>query len=403
LTVHKRQAKISRTTGHLAGLLLSVVVFALLDLLVGVFLLPNDTFRGQPTVPYDLIFTETQAEALERPPGNSAYGRFDADLGWSIRPNGVSSNGLFRANSAGFRALREYSLKPPGDVIRIAAFGDSYTHGDEVSNQDSWPHLLEQGGDLREVLNFGVNGYGTGQALLRYRRDGAQYEPDIVIIEVILGSILRNVSVYRPAFFHDNPNAVVKPRFTLTDSDTLVLVPTPVASEEELLSSIRSRELLSVLKQTDFWVQRAPLAYDRSPLFWSSLLRITYGIFENSGRSVAAYYRDPDSEPFRVSMAILETFYEEAMAMGADRVLVVLFPVRGAIARQLEGRPVFWGSLIEYLDEKNIPYLDLTAAMTEAARSNDLNDLFMRTHYSRAGNEVVARELESILFSQDGN
>ena len=86
------------------------------------------------------------------------YLTIDGDLGWTIKSNG--KHGLYRANAAGFRADREYSLLPTPGVLRIAAFGDSYTHCDDVGNQDTWERKLSQFMPGVEVLNFGVGGYG---------------------------------------------------------------------------------------------------------------------------------------------------------------------------------------------------------------------------------------------------
>jgi hypothetical protein len=81
----------------------------------------------------------------------------------------MSKDGLYVSNSAGIRSNREYNLIAPPGVTRIVAFGDSFTHGDEVPNQETWEYLLEQSRDEVEVMNFGVQGYGADQAYLRYK------------------------------------------------------------------------------------------------------------------------------------------------------------------------------------------------------------------------------------------
>jgi hypothetical protein len=43
-----------------------------------------------------------------------------------------------------------------------------------------------------EVLNFGVSGYGTGQALLTLRHLAAAFEPDLVLLAVYTGNDVRN-------------------------------------------------------------------------------------------------------------------------------------------------------------------------------------------------------------------
>ena len=48
----------------------------------------------------------------------------------------------------------------------ILAVGDSYTYGEEVGENDSWPAQLQRIKNQR-VLNAGVSGYGFDQSVLR--------------------------------------------------------------------------------------------------------------------------------------------------------------------------------------------------------------------------------------------
>ena len=108
--------------------------------------------------------------------GRGFYYRPDPDLGWTIRPSThVAAAGTYQAttsNGRGLRSLREYAPEAPPGVLRVAAFGDSFVHGDEVDDQANWPAVLERSRPDLEVLNFGASGYGPDQALLRWERDG---------------------------------------------------------------------------------------------------------------------------------------------------------------------------------------------------------------------------------------
>ncbi|MHC4493935.1 MAG: SGNH/GDSL hydrolase family protein, partial [Planctomycetota bacterium] len=99
--------------------------------------------------------------------------RYDPKLGWIPRPRHRSANGLRNTNAAGIRGTVEYASVPGPGALRIAVFGDSYTYGAEVRDEDSWPRVLERDlgerGIPTEVLNFGVGAYGMGQAYLRWR------------------------------------------------------------------------------------------------------------------------------------------------------------------------------------------------------------------------------------------
>jgi hypothetical protein len=381
-----------------SGLLVSLVSLVILDIGIGLVCLRDGIFLSWFVPPYDLIFTERQAERVE---GDAhPYVRFDQDLGWTIRPNGKSDDGLYHANSAGFRANREYALRAPAGVLRVASFGDSFTHGAEVGNRETWEHLLESHAPHLEVLNFGVDAYGVDQAFLRYRKEGSRFAPDVVLIGLLIENINRSVSVYRPAYYHRTRGISVKPRFRVAEDGRLELIPLPVRSREELMERVTSGDLLEVLKRTDYWVQRAPLAYDHSPLFWSSIARIVYGRYENSGRNLKRHYAAGErSEPFRVTLAVIQGFHDEALQRGARQAIAVVFPDARALREHLEGGPAYWQSMVQALEARGVPVVDMGPALVEAARDAGVDHLFSGYHYSGAGNAVVARALEQRLVT----
>lgn len=100
----------------------------------------------------------------------------------------------YRANSRGLRE-RELPIEKPSGVLRIAALGDSFTLGEGVHVQDTWPRQLER--VLRErypeqtieVINAGVNAYDTRQELEHYRRNVGDYEPDLVIVAMVWNDV----------------------------------------------------------------------------------------------------------------------------------------------------------------------------------------------------------------------
>jgi len=95
----------------------------------------------------------------------------------------------FRTNSFGMRD-REYSLvKPPG-TCRIALFGDSYSMGAGVTDEQSYATILENrlnqarpvaGCDNYEILNFAIGGYSAVQTALAAKVQIPKFDPDIVI------------------------------------------------------------------------------------------------------------------------------------------------------------------------------------------------------------------------------
>ncbi len=96
----------------------------------------------------------------------------------------------YRANSRGIRE-RELPIPKPPDVFRIVALGDSFTLGEGVRVEDTWPRQLEgvlrryYPGRVLEVINAGVNAYDIRQELEHYRRNMREYEPDMVILAMV--------------------------------------------------------------------------------------------------------------------------------------------------------------------------------------------------------------------------
>src|SRR5690606_2816732 len=136
--------------------------------------------------------------------------------------------------------------------------GDSFTFGDEVGDDDTWAVALERAlaehGIAAEVLNFGVNGYGTDQAYLRWRRDGRRFAPDVVVYGFQPENALRNLNVFRALYFAATDMPLQKPRFLLeggADDRALRAIGQP---------TIAPRDMLAALADLD----RQPLAaYDR--------------------------------------------------------------------------------------------------------------------------------------------
>ena len=70
---------------------------------------------------------------------------------------------LLQANEAGFRSNRPFiAARTPG-MRRILFFGDSFTAGDAVSNQQRYTDLLEARLARTEAYNFGLSSTGTDQ------------------------------------------------------------------------------------------------------------------------------------------------------------------------------------------------------------------------------------------------
>lgn len=377
------------------------LAFRLTLVLIGYLLLEAGAWTGLRVlratrgIDYDPLILDSlpsrQREIIDRLVGEKTrYQVFSADLGWTIKPGGEQPP-LYRASAQGIRADREYAPVPHDDTLRVAAFGDSFTHGDGVANGDTWESRLESLLPGTEVLNFGVGGFGLDQAFLRYRHDGAKYQPAVVLIGMMSENIRRHVNAYRPFYTPQTGQPLSKPRFLLR-GDTLELVPNPIRTREELSQLLDDPgPLLRRLGATDWYYGQRYRAspFDVSPLV--RLAKIALRIVRREREPVADGEYQVESEAYRVTVALIDRFAAEVRESGA-RPLVLLFPDREDIRRLGQDRPPAYQPLLADLDAKNQRYLDLRTAFDVCRAACDLDGL-VPGHYSVAGNQLVARRI----------
>lgn len=324
--------------------------------------------------------------------GSGSYVAFDPELGWTIRPNG-SKRG-YRTNRYGIRASREYALEPPPGALRLAAFGDSFTHASDVPNGETWHVRIEEMKPGSEVLNFGVPGFEPGQALLRYRRDGVKFHPHIVLIGFMSENINRVVNTFRPFYFPKSGVPFTKPRFALSGGD-LVLVPNPIQSPEGYRELLREpAKVLPRIGENDYYYQRSST---RNPLDFLPSVRFG-SIFSNEYlhqpiRSGGVY--NVRSEAYQVSRGVLEEFYKEASENGSLPI-IVLFPERRDMRGRQEGKPLVYQPLLDELRGKGYRVIDLLEGFERYdPRGEMIQKKFI--HYPKSGNRMAARHILDYL------
>jgi hypothetical protein len=179
------------------------------------------------------------------------YAIYHPTLGWTLKSNikgmSVFSGKILNSNSKGFRGKEEYEYRRTIGKQRIIVLGDSFTFGEEVSDDETYSSKLESGLQNIEVLNLGVQGYGNDQMLLRLQEEGIKYHPDIVVLGFTYIDIYRNIE----SFF-----AFAKPRFRL-GAEGLKLTNVPVPTPEHVLSAEPYRpkalDILEILHQKLRW------------------------------------------------------------------------------------------------------------------------------------------------------
>ena len=307
-------------------------------------------FRDSKLPPYILPLDELERQFQKYLENKNKVALIpDAAIGWTYRPDSKRQNGTFTINGAGLRALREYTLKPAADTLRIALFGDSFVAGDEVTDEEVWGFKLEQqliqAGLRAEVLNFGVSGYGMGQAYLRWQSQGKDYAPDIVFFVFQAENLDRNVNVFR-LLYPQSGFVYSKPRFILEDG-SLSLVNSPALPPEEILDVFKTLDSHPLASHEAFYVGRD----SRSPLLKASRLAglayVALNRLQEAETQMQKY--GPASERGQLGMAIVDAFAADVASSGATFIVLHL-PRKDHLKEFHEGKQLPWRFLLDNLE-----------------------------------------------------
>jgi hypothetical protein len=356
----------------------------------------NFTFAGRRLRPYHLPVKRVASAVQRYQQAADTMIVYDPALGW--RPRSNTQNAQSIHNAAGLRVeAADRIVKPastPG-IYRIALFGDSFVYGSEVTYPDTWAfgvaRRLEARGEAVEVLNFGVPGYGTDQAYLRWMQEGTAYSPDLVIFGLQLENMHRNVNLVRPLYIPVVDLPFSKPRFVERQGQWRLINQPAVPPER----------LADVLQQFDRWEWHEeerfykPAQYEA--LWWlhSRLLGVTVPTLLERAGSIP---REDEltAEKQELTFRILSDFARSVEERGA-RFLVVHLPTRSDLQTLISTGEL---PLPEFLERVRMrfglvdPATDLVRRSTEVSLPALFNP---GGHYTAPGNAVVADRLANQL------
>ncbi len=342
-----------------------------------------------------LFFPQPLAERYAPPRDGGPLIRADEELGWTLRPDvsGLRTAEPWQAdlttNSAGFRDV-PHGTKSAG-VTRVVVLGDSFVFGSGVKQDETLTHVLATRlGPTFEVVNLGVPGYGTDQALLTLRRWGPKLLPDVVVAGFFWNDVMENAS--REIY------GMPKPSFVLEGGadGALTLVPpgpprerSPVA---RLASFLGGRSHVFSLFRRALGTSGSRVEPEERPVMLDLSLR------------AAPPSRDAE---FALTWALLEAIARESRALGAAPLVFTIPPryladdaakakilaIYGLPESALDADGFF--RVKEACARRNVPLVDLLPAFRAAEKSGEA--LFFPAagiHWNAAGHAVAARVLE---------
>jgi hypothetical protein len=303
----------------------------------------------------------------------------DAVLGWIPRSGAAGIDNVWRTDvtirADGTRSNgRASDSNPPNGPELIVAVGDSFTFGDEVSDADTWPAVLERLTGIRTV-NGGVFGYGIDQSYLRARQLIEAYAPSVLVFSFIPDDVARTELSER--------TSVQKPYFEVRDGE-LVLRNTPVPPPRPDGFGARLRPVKEL-------ASRSYLVHDLMsrmfPAFW----------FNDAWRDVRAH-----EDGVGVSCRLLRDLEREAAESGIA--LVVLAQYQFDSAEKPDDLAMA-DRVIGCLDRATTKVIDLRRALASLrARDPARFESYFADHMTAAGNRFVAAHVfEEMSGNQIGS
>lgn len=335
------------------------------------------------------------------------YNQYDPELGWSVRPNSQSENGLYASNAEGVRVAKvgqKMTQEASPGIFRIAILGDSFTHGDDVPFEVSWGAILENylnhNGINAEVLNLGGQGYGIDQAFLRWKKTGKPLKPHLVLFGFQHSNIKRNMNIIRTFYSPDSDIIFSKPRFLLAPENNLSLLNTPTVKPEDILNIYSDLDQWA-LKSYEFFYQEDD--YKLSPWYASRLAAFIISGLTNkfsSRRKDFDFFADSSSSR-QLTERIIEKFEREVLDAQSSFIIVHL-PTKRPLQNLLKGEPLEYQDLLDDLSSR-YALIDPVFGLLSQSKENSFEDLFAinSSHYSPIANRVVGEWIATTLLNND--
>ena len=276
-----------------------------------------------------------------------------------------------------------------------SAYGDSFVWGDDIPLTDGWIEQLSRKLGCR-VANYGVSGYGTDQAYVRFlhlRQD----EAPVTVLGIFPENVVRNVNQYRGFLGYSPSPTGLKGRFVLDGEGQLEWIHRPRIDEKGFLdflhdpANLLPHEYLLPDTPDGPVTLRFPytLTVARVALMPRLRMRLT-------GRpSWADFYRpDHRSGALALTTAIADAFVREAEHRGKQALIVILPDASSFRARAEFGRPEY-APLVAALATRKIGVFDPSSALLSALGQRSYCELYVAPadcngHFGIEGSRIVA-------------
>jgi len=179
-------------------------------------------------------------------PSENALARFDPELGWVYVPESshVTPFGRERRmvpihfDGIGARVGGPGVSRDP-EAPTVIVVGGSFAFGHGLPYEETFAGRLESmAGFPYQIVNLGVQAYGTDQSLLRLQRHMQEFRTVAVVYVFIEDHVSRNANHDRRLIYPDARFLGTKPRFSLNRDGSLRLVDEPYRYGERIESNL---------------------------------------------------------------------------------------------------------------------------------------------------------------------
>jgi hypothetical protein len=242
------------------------------------------------------------------------------------------------------------------------------------------------------VSNYGVEGYGTDQAFLRFLHN-TEDEAQIVFLNHWSENILRNINQYRQLLYPTD-GIGFKPRFIIDQDGQLILIPLPSFSEMEYPNVVYNPERFL---SHEYFSPNGPSGIQKLsfPYTWTALkcLRNFHIRAKLFRLPLYAEFYTPDhpSQAQPITAGILKHFYSEVRNRRRIPIITVIPAGQDLLFFRKKGNWPYQ-PLIDELRHQEVEVLNFGEGIIAHLGTNDVRSLFTKLpgHYNKKGYRILA-------------
>lgn len=316
----------------------------------------------------------------------------DELLGWPS-PGDFKTSYEYPYDKSGSRFTPAYP-DPDKYPSCLSLYGDSFTYGGGRRHEEVWGNFLSQLLKCR-VANYGVGGYGTDQAYLRFRKN-IDDKSQIVILGISPENILRNVNQYRMLLYrHELQKFALKPRFIINSDGELELIPLPKIGYEEFLQTVNFPE--SNLKYEYFLPGgKSGILKLKFPCTLSLVKALLRNFHIKAEIRGIPWYKEfyemgHPSNGLMVTFSIINEFYIDAKRLH-KRPVILIIPTGLDLVYYNKSKKWTYENLVSLLKKNKIEFIDAGPKIIEYLKNRNPCELFYicKAHYNPEGERLLA-------------